>query len=174
MSAYSADRWIKAQRTIETRPYGQYVTAGDERVRPEHAALDGVVKPLSDPFWSRHTPPWDYNCRCTWVTVSPDEMEVEGLTETSDEAVAARYQAQLMLQGTEPTPQMVRSAAQNLLPVMRRKDSVSEFLPPAKAQWTFDRSDAYGLLAEGWEPATEQGRSALDTVLSLPRIEDLI
>ena len=32
----------------------QYRTAGDDRVREEHAALDGVTLPPSDPFWNHY------------------------------------------------------------------------------------------------------------------------
>ena len=41
-----------------------YVTAGDERVRPAHRILHGVTRPKADPFWSTHTPPLGFRCRC--------------------------------------------------------------------------------------------------------------
>ncbi len=47
----------------------QYRTAGDGRVRPEHAALNGVTLPPSDPFWAEYYPPNGWNCRCTVVQV---------------------------------------------------------------------------------------------------------
>lgn len=47
----------------------QYRTAGDDRVREEHAALDGVTLPPSDPFWNHYLPPNGWNCRCTTVQV---------------------------------------------------------------------------------------------------------
>lgn len=47
----------------------QYRTAGDDRVREEHAALDGVTLPPSDPFWDHYLPPNGWNCRCTTVQV---------------------------------------------------------------------------------------------------------
>ena len=43
----------------------QYRTAGDDKVRPEHAALHGVTLPPSDEFWSEFYPPNGWNCRCT-------------------------------------------------------------------------------------------------------------
>ena len=42
----------------------QYRTAGDERVRSEHAALDNITLPPSDPFWRDYLPPNGWNCRC--------------------------------------------------------------------------------------------------------------
>lgn len=47
----------------------QYRTAGDDKVRPEHAALNGVTRPMNDPFWETYYPPNGWNCRCTVVQV---------------------------------------------------------------------------------------------------------
>lgn len=47
----------------------QYRTQKDDKVRPEHAALDGVTLPPSDPFWAQFYPPNGWNCRCTVVQV---------------------------------------------------------------------------------------------------------
>ncbi len=47
----------------------QYRTQKDDRVRPEHAALDGVTLPPSDPFWEEFYPPNGWNCRCNVVQV---------------------------------------------------------------------------------------------------------
>lgn len=47
----------------------QYRTAKDDRVRPEHADLDGVTLPADDPFWAEFYPPNGWNCRCTVVQV---------------------------------------------------------------------------------------------------------
>lgn len=42
-----------------------YETAHDNRVRPAHAALDGIAKPKNDKFWDTYYPPNGWNCRCT-------------------------------------------------------------------------------------------------------------
>lgn len=47
----------------------QYRTQKDDKVRPEHAALDGVTLPPSDPFWAEFYPPNGWNCRCTVIQV---------------------------------------------------------------------------------------------------------
>lgn len=47
----------------------QYRTANDGKVRPEHAALNGVTLPPSDPFWEEYYPPNGWNFRCTVVQV---------------------------------------------------------------------------------------------------------
>ena len=53
----------------------QYRTAGDDKVRPEHAELNGVTLPQSDSFWDTYYPPNGWNCRCTVVQVLKDEYE---------------------------------------------------------------------------------------------------
>lgn len=47
----------------------QYRTQHDDKVRPEHAALDRITLPMTDPFWESYYPPNGWNCRCTVVQV---------------------------------------------------------------------------------------------------------
>lgn len=47
----------------------QYRTAEDDRVREDHAILNGTTLPPSDPFWEKYLPPNGWNCRCTAVQV---------------------------------------------------------------------------------------------------------
>lgn len=54
----------------------QYRTAGDDKVRPEHAALDRVTLPIDDPFWRDYYPPNGWNCRCTVVQVRKSKYPV--------------------------------------------------------------------------------------------------
>lgn len=67
----SAEMAAKWERFMEDgdRYNLQYRTAGDDRVRPEHAALNGVTLPPSDPFWEMYYPPNGWNCRCTVMQV---------------------------------------------------------------------------------------------------------
>ena len=51
--AYAAARYRAAQADKDVMPYLVYHCVGDDRVRPEHRALDGTVLPVDDPFWSR-------------------------------------------------------------------------------------------------------------------------
>lgn len=54
----------------------QYRTAGDSKVRPAHAALNGVTLPPSDPFWQTYYPPNGWNCRCNVVQVRKSKYPV--------------------------------------------------------------------------------------------------
>ena len=67
----------------------QYRTAGDERVREAHIALDGVTLPPSDKFWDRYLPPNGWNCRCTVVQVLREDFPLsdsEEATKRGDES----------------------------------------------------------------------------------------
>ena len=67
-SSLMAARWQQIEADGDKYDL-QYRTAGDERVRDEHAILDGTTLPPSDPFWSRYLPPNGWGCRCTAVQV---------------------------------------------------------------------------------------------------------
>lgn len=67
-SAEMAARWEQFMRDGD-RYNLQYRTQRDDKVRPEHAALDRVTLPPSDSFWEEFYPPNGWNCRCTVVQV---------------------------------------------------------------------------------------------------------
>lgn len=52
----------------------QYRTAGDNRVREEHAALNGTTLPADDPFWRSYYPPNGWMCRCNVVEVRKEKF----------------------------------------------------------------------------------------------------
>lgn len=54
----------------------QYRTAGDDRVREEHAAMHGITLPSDDPFWDKYYPPNGWRCRCTAVEVNKGKFPV--------------------------------------------------------------------------------------------------
>lgn len=56
-------------------PWWQYLTMGDELVRPTHSALNKLILPANSPFWLRHSPPWDWGCRCRKVPLLPEEVD---------------------------------------------------------------------------------------------------
>jgi SPP1 gp7 family putative phage head morphogenesis protein len=51
----------------------QYRTAGDDKVRADHDALNGTTLPMGDAFWSKYVPPLDWGCRCTIIQVIKDK-----------------------------------------------------------------------------------------------------
>lgn len=78
-SAQMAEKWQAFEKDGDEYLL-QYRTANDEKVRAEHAALQGITLPVSDPFWDKYYPPLGWNCRCTVVQVRRgkyDESESE-------------------------------------------------------------------------------------------------
>lgn len=86
-SAYGAGRFRAMQDpdVVEARPFVQYRTVGDARVRPAHAELDGKTFRIDSDEWKRIAPPNGYNCRCSMVTL--DEYDGEVSTTIPDDAL---------------------------------------------------------------------------------------
>jgi SPP1 gp7 family putative phage head morphogenesis protein len=78
--AYAAGRYKQMKRVQKVRPYWQYRTVGDSRVRPTHREQDKKVFPADHPFWQTWYPPCGFRCRCSVVSLSQKELEDEGLT----------------------------------------------------------------------------------------------
>src|SRR6185295_9984006 len=60
------------EASAQDLPLWQYHTAGDDRVRPTHAVLNGLILPGNHEFWNDHFPPWSFNCRC--AVTATDEI----------------------------------------------------------------------------------------------------
>lgn len=87
-SAEMAARWEDFGED-EDDYYLQYRTAGDDNVRPEHAALNGVTLPMSDKFWKTYYPPNGWNCRCTVVQVLKEKHKATDPEEAMARGVEA-------------------------------------------------------------------------------------
>lgn len=81
-SAYGAGRWqaINDPNVRALRPWVQYRTAGDSRVRPGHAALAGLVFASGSELAARYAPPLFYQC-------FPGETVVQGQFEAAYRAL---------------------------------------------------------------------------------------
>lgn len=82
-SAEMAAKWEEFEQDGD-RYNLQYRTQNDEKVRPEHAPLDGVTLPPSDPFWEEFYPPNGWNCRCTVVQVRKSKHPATGHDEAME------------------------------------------------------------------------------------------
>lgn len=74
----SASQWMQFEKDADLYDKLEYHTVGDSRVRPTHAALDGIVRPVNDKFWDNYMPPNGWRCRCT-VLQGDDEMKTTSL-----------------------------------------------------------------------------------------------
>ncbi len=79
-TAYTAWQWARIERVQAAWPYLRYITAGDARVRPDHAAWHGLILPVDDPWWTTHYPPNGWRCRCRVVPLSAADLAQRGWT----------------------------------------------------------------------------------------------
>lgn len=86
-SSQSAANW--ANLSDSERYNLQYRTAGDEKVRQSHAALNGTTLPKSSEFWISYYPPNGWRCRCIAVLVLASKYPATDV----DKATAAAEKA---------------------------------------------------------------------------------
>lgn len=63
-ASYMSGKWINMYENRFDKPYLQYLTQADDRVRPSHAVLHKKVWAINDRVWNKIYPPNGYNCRC--------------------------------------------------------------------------------------------------------------
>ncbi len=88
-SANAAAAWEDAQNDDGGRYVLQYRTAGDNKVREEHAKLDGTTLPVSDSFWDLFYPPNGWNCRCKAQKVRASKYPLSDSQQAMQEAAHA-------------------------------------------------------------------------------------
>lgn len=66
--AQSARDWNTFVDNQDLFPILEYVTQKDSRVRDAHAMLDGIKRPVNDPFWNSYAPKNGFRCRCFLVS----------------------------------------------------------------------------------------------------------
>jgi hypothetical protein len=66
---------------MDALPFWQYLTVGDDRVRPSHAILDRFTALATDPVWKRIYPPRGRACRCIVIPLlASDDAREDGVT----------------------------------------------------------------------------------------------
>lgn len=64
-SAQMAEKWAGFEENADIYPNLEYRAVTDDQTRPEHAALNGIIRPINDPFWDTNYPPNGWGCRCS-------------------------------------------------------------------------------------------------------------
>lgn len=77
LTAESASTYRRLMSKRALFPFWKYVTAGDDRVRDEHRAIDGVVLPFNDKRWDKIYPPNGWKCRCHVAPILKNEVTQE-------------------------------------------------------------------------------------------------
>ncbi len=120
-SSQSAANWANLQDNTD-RYSLEYRTAGDERVRASHAALNGICLPKNDPFWQEFYPPNGWRCRCIAVEVLSKDKQL------SDPKKAK-------LEGEKATTQISKTG-KNKLEMFRFNPGVEKKMFPPKNSYT--------------------------------------
>ena len=84
-----AGNFLQFMDEKDALPLLKYVTAGDERVRASHSSLNGIIRPVDDPFWDIHAVPNDFNCRC--IIEQLEEGEITDLKDKDIEEIGALF-----------------------------------------------------------------------------------
>jgi len=92
-SARAAGQWERIERTKAALPYLQYNLGPSEHHCPEHAAKEGLVLPVDDPFWDAWMPPNGWGCKCWVRQISSREAARLGLSEAPDVPLIDRVNA---------------------------------------------------------------------------------
>lgn len=79
-TARAAGQWKRIQQLKDVAPYLMYSAIMDDRTRPLHRKWHHTVLPVDHPWWDTHFPPCGWNCRCTVVQLTEDELQRRGLT----------------------------------------------------------------------------------------------
>lgn len=82
-ASQEAAHWAEYQQDKEIA-HLQYRTALDDKVRPDHAALEGVTLPVDDPFWDTAFPPNGWNCRCHVIPVPKEDYPLSNSQRAQD------------------------------------------------------------------------------------------
>lgn len=86
--AEAADNYQRLIKKTKLFPYWEYKTVGDDKVRPEHDALDGLILPANDPRWKKIFPPNGWKCRCYIVPRMAHEVKTVNFTAMRERADA--------------------------------------------------------------------------------------
>jgi hypothetical protein len=92
-TAHAEGQWERIQRTKDALPYLHYAHTHSPHERPEHAAWDGLVLPVDDPFWASHFPVKAWGCKCRAYPMTEGMVSRRGLKEgTAPKVPAYTYQ----------------------------------------------------------------------------------
>jgi SPP1 gp7 family putative phage head morphogenesis protein len=101
-ASQSAANYLRQLDDADLYPFWRYDTAGDDRVRDTHAALDGKVFSITDPEGLRFYPPNGYNCRC--VAVPTDEGDNVASIEDAIQAIGGEQWEVMRKKGFDTNP----------------------------------------------------------------------
>jgi SPP1 gp7 family putative phage head morphogenesis protein len=82
--ARSAAQWQDIVKDASVMKMLTYKMAGDGRVRPTHAELNNITRPVEDKFWNLYMPPNGWNCRCDVIQTNEKKTSLKDFKEPKD------------------------------------------------------------------------------------------
>lgn len=102
-SSQAAKKWQDIQRRKERYPNLIYKTVGDDLVSEEHAALEGIIRPINHSFWEIYYPPNRFRCRC--YTIQTDkEPNGDDVPEVNEKNVPKIFRENLAISNPKVLP----------------------------------------------------------------------
>lgn len=102
-AAYSAQRYQQMRDNADNRPYWQYSAVNDDRTRPSHSAMNGLIYRYDDPFWQTFYPPNGFNCRCSVIALAQRDIDRRNLTVGDSSERLVEYERTINLTQKEKT-----------------------------------------------------------------------
>lgn len=87
--SYQAGRYTEQtdEDVTQALPYLRYSAVLDSRTTEICQELDGTILRADDPYWQTHWPPNHFNCRSTLVSLSDEEAQADGISDTGPPVV---------------------------------------------------------------------------------------
>lgn len=76
--AYNRGRLQQHIELSDVMPYWEYQHNPNAHPRPNHVAMDGIIRPANDPFWRYYYPIKAYGCHCTVIAHDDDDLAMLG------------------------------------------------------------------------------------------------
>ncbi|OOF59300.1 phage minor head protein [Rodentibacter myodis] len=102
-AAYSSERYQQMRDNADSRPYWQYSAVNDDRTRPSHSAMSGLVYRYDDPFWNVFYPPNGFNCRCSVIALAERDIARRHLVVGESQERLIEYNRKINATQTEKT-----------------------------------------------------------------------
>jgi hypothetical protein len=76
--AHAEGQWARIQEAKESLPFLMYDHTPSAHERKEHAAWDGLVLPVDDPWWRSHYPVRAWGCKCRAIQLGQRQLDRMG------------------------------------------------------------------------------------------------
>ena len=167
-NAYQRGRFNQQARLVQFRPFLMYVTFRDDRVRPNHAIMEGVVSPQGSSFWAINYPPNGHNCRCIARALSRRQVGDRTVYKTQAEVERVKYFQQI--KAGVPKSKTVRPIADvKFRSSLHANEAAAEVF--VNAFKTFNRSKWSSIFTPHKQTAAELKSIAADKPVTKPNIK---